>query len=578
MVMPGASRQGGVSQGAGTFNRLTIADADKIKREAQLLSAVSPVVVTACAGHRRRTATGARRSTASPPTIRRSATGASSHGDFFSEADVRAHAQGRRARHHRREESVSRTAIPSASRSRSATCRSPCRRAGLEGQNAAGIGPGRRRADAVHHGADAAERPRRSSGRSSPARRRREDMPAAQEEIRSIMRESHKLGEADDDDFTIRNQNELAAAATSTTKVMTLLLAAIASISLLVGGIGIMNIMLVSVTERTREIGIRMAIGARGSDVLTQFLVESVVMSMLGGLDRPGARARRRRAGRPVHRLEHRDAARSHRARRRLLRRGRRVLRLLPGAEGGRAQSDPGAAIRIDSRSLHPRSCRSWHGRCRAAAARHAHHHLRGGHAHRARSSNIDAAPGAERRGASQGGRERGAACSSCRTCASAPRARRTSAAISIETEGRIVDQTSHSVSLGVNSGVTLFDGFANTAHAAQGAQLERPGERAGSRVERARRWCSPWRPNFLALIQQQEQLRVQRESLAAESALLEQSADLRECRRTHRRGSVSAAGECGERAVGGGRGRARGGACARRPDGHVAARSGGRL
>ncbi len=92
-----------------------------------------------------------------------------------------------------------------------------------------------------------------------------QDMPAAQEEIRSILRESHRLGEGDEDDFTIRNQDEIAAAASSTTKVMTLLLAAIASISLLVGGIGIMNIMLVSVTERTREIGIRMAIGARGS-------------------------------------------------------------------------------------------------------------------------------------------------------------------------------------------------------------------------------------------------------------------------------------------------------------------------
>jgi putative ABC transport system permease protein len=109
------------------------------------------------------------------------------------------------------------------------------------------------------------------------------DIPAAQEEVKSVMRVAHKL-EGQDDDFTVRNQAEIAAAANSTTKVMSSLLAAIASISLLVGGIGIMNIMLVSVTERTREIGIRMAIGARGSDVLTQFLIESIVMSVLGGL------------------------------------------------------------------------------------------------------------------------------------------------------------------------------------------------------------------------------------------------------------------------------------------------------
>ena len=108
------------------------------------------------------------------------------------------------------------------------------------------------------------------------------DIPAAQDEIRTLLRESHKI--QGDDDFTVKNQADLAAAAESSTKVMTLLLAAIASISLLVGGIGIMNIMLVSVTERTREIGIRMAIGARGGDVLTQFLVESVVMGIAGGL------------------------------------------------------------------------------------------------------------------------------------------------------------------------------------------------------------------------------------------------------------------------------------------------------
>jgi putative ABC transport system permease protein len=114
------------------------------------------------------------------------------------------------------------------------------------------------------------------------------DIATAQEEIKGIMRESHKIV-GGDDDFTVRNQTEIAQAATSTTKVMSGLLAAIASISLLVGGIGIMNIMLVSVTERTREIGIRMAIGARGSDVLTQFLVESVAMSVLGGLIGLGA-------------------------------------------------------------------------------------------------------------------------------------------------------------------------------------------------------------------------------------------------------------------------------------------------
>ena len=111
-----------------------------------------------------------------------------------------------------------------------------------------------------------------------------EDISAAQEEIVLILRESHDLAEWEDDDFAVRNQTDLAETAQSTTKVMTVLLAAIAGISLLVGGIGIMNIMLVSVTERTREIGLRLAVGARGVDVLTQFMIEAVVLSVLGGM------------------------------------------------------------------------------------------------------------------------------------------------------------------------------------------------------------------------------------------------------------------------------------------------------
>lgn len=104
------------------------------------------------------------------------------------------------------------------------------------------------------------------------------------DEITEILRRNHRLKESDDDDFTIRSQQELSTMLTSTTDMMTVLLAAVAGISLLVGGIGIMNIMYVSVTERTREIGLRMAIGARGRDVLLQFLFESVMISLLGGL------------------------------------------------------------------------------------------------------------------------------------------------------------------------------------------------------------------------------------------------------------------------------------------------------
>jgi putative ABC transport system permease protein len=105
----------------------------------------------------------------------------------------------------------------------------------------------------------------------------------AQSQIGDLLRQRHKLTANEPDDFTVRNMTDIAEAANETSKTMTILLACIAGVSLLVGGIGIMNIMLVSVTERTREIGIRMAIGARSSAVRSQFLIESIVLSLIGG-------------------------------------------------------------------------------------------------------------------------------------------------------------------------------------------------------------------------------------------------------------------------------------------------------
>jgi putative ABC transport system permease protein len=109
-------------------------------------------------------------------------------------------------------------------------------------------------------------------------------MAEVQSAITDLLRQRHRIQQGADDDFMLRNQQELSEAMTATTEVMTALLAAIASVSLLVGGIGIMNIMLVSVTERTREIGIRMAVGARGRDILLQFLIEAVALSSTGGV------------------------------------------------------------------------------------------------------------------------------------------------------------------------------------------------------------------------------------------------------------------------------------------------------
>jgi putative ABC transport system permease protein len=109
-------------------------------------------------------------------------------------------------------------------------------------------------------------------------------VPQVQEEITELLRQRHRIQPEREDDFTIRTQQEISEAATATSRIMTVLLGAIASVSLVVGGIGIMNIMLVSVTERTREIGVRLAVGARSHDILLQFLIEAITLSAFGGL------------------------------------------------------------------------------------------------------------------------------------------------------------------------------------------------------------------------------------------------------------------------------------------------------
>jgi putative ABC transport system permease protein len=124
----------------------------------------------------------------------------------------------------------------------------------------------------------------RSVGSISVKIREGADMKQGEDRIRDLLRQRHRLQTGQEDDFTLRNLSEILQAREESSRVMALLLAAIASVSLLVGGIGIMNIMLVSVTERTREIGLRMAVGARGRDILTQFLVEAVTLSLIGGV------------------------------------------------------------------------------------------------------------------------------------------------------------------------------------------------------------------------------------------------------------------------------------------------------
>jgi putative ABC transport system permease protein len=282
VITAGSSSQGGVNQGAGSFNRLKVEDAETLARESIMLSAVSPVIVapTQVIGGEGNWRTAVYGVATDYQIIRDWSV---SSGQFFDQNDLRSM---------RKVAVIGKTIADNLFPGEDPVGQQirlrdvPFQIIGVlseKGQSADGTDQD----DVILAPYTTVQM--RLSGRTfiaqilastfSPA-----DIPDAQSEIGVIMRDAHKLADWEDDDFTVRNQTDLAEAAQGTTEVMTLLLAAIAGISLVVGGIGIMNIMLVSVTERTREIGIRMAIGARGSDVLTQFLVESVVMSALGGM------------------------------------------------------------------------------------------------------------------------------------------------------------------------------------------------------------------------------------------------------------------------------------------------------
>src|SRR5215203_1138800 len=259
IVTAGSSNQGGVSQGAQAFNRLTVEDAEKLRSEGTLFAGVTPVINTRTqviggGTNWRTTINGV---STDFQTIRDWQT---QSGTFFTESDVRG----------LRKVAVIGTTVaenlypgtdPVGSQIQIRNV--PFTILGVltaKGQNAGG----QDQDDIVVIPYTTAQSRLAGNTRiwqilvsaASP-----QDIGPAQAEVRAIMRESHRIPEGDEDDFTVRNQTEIATAAQGTTKIMTWLLASIAGVSLIVGGIGIMNIMLVSVTERTREIGIRIAIG-----------------------------------------------------------------------------------------------------------------------------------------------------------------------------------------------------------------------------------------------------------------------------------------------------------------------------
>jgi putative ABC transport system permease protein len=282
IVFPGFSQAGGVSRGAGSFNRFTFDDVEDIQKQATLVSAVSPVVrtggqVIGGTGNWATTVYGVY------PSYFKIRDWQLKYGEFFTDRDVRANRKVALLG-----ETVANQLFPDEDPTgqRIRIRNVPFTVIGvLKAKGQSGLGAdqddlilapattvlyrlkGHRWVDMINASAVSTA-----------------DMQAAEDQIRTILRQAHRIAPGEDDDFTIRDQTQIAETASETSRVMTLLLGSIAAVSLIVGGIGIMNIMLVSVTERTREIGIRLSVGARSIDVLSQFLTEAIVLSLTGGL------------------------------------------------------------------------------------------------------------------------------------------------------------------------------------------------------------------------------------------------------------------------------------------------------
>jgi len=281
MIRPGVSRMGGVSRGAGSYNRMTFEDAQKIRDQATAVKAVSPLVRTGAQviGNGNNWSTSIQGVSPEFLYIRNFTV---KSGEMFTDRDLTA----------RRKVAVLGATVADTLFSNQDPIGQEIRIKNTPFQiigvlNAKGeSGPGGDQDDVILVPATTALY-RLKGGQYIDmiyvSAVSADQMEEAQQELTTIMRAAHRIEPGEDDDFMVRNQAEIIEMAASTTQTMTMLLGSIALVSLLVGGIGIMNIMLVSVTERTREIGIRLSVGARSSDILTQFLSEAMVLSLIGG-------------------------------------------------------------------------------------------------------------------------------------------------------------------------------------------------------------------------------------------------------------------------------------------------------